>query len=43
MLGPWRMNRSERKDEDRKDVEQAVGIAASLEGRMHDGTGAEAT
>jgi hypothetical protein len=37
------MNRSERKDEDRKDVKQAVGIAASLEGRMHDGTGAEAT
>jgi len=43
MLGPWRMNRSERGDEDRKDVKQAVGIAASLEDRMHDGTGAEAT
>jgi hypothetical protein len=43
MLGPWRMNRRKRGDEDRKDVEQAVGIAASLEGRMHDGKGAEAT
>jgi hypothetical protein len=43
MFFPWRMNRRKRGDEDRKDVEQAVGIAALLEGRMHDGTGAEAT